>query len=341
MRLAFRLLFKALLTDTSGYLIRRMFYGVLTLFIITALVYLLIRSIPGTPLTNQQGNLSPDKVISDEDLKQMEALYGLDKPPIVAYLYWLGSILKLDFGRSFTQPKSVVELIGEAIGPTFLLSSISLTLTYLLSIPLGLYSTVRSGKTDERAISLTLYMLYSLPSFVAALYLQLLLCVQFDLLPLLGMHDPDYESMNRFEYTFDILKHAILPVACFTYGSLAYYSRFVKANTEEVIRQDYIRTARAKGVPYYLVIWKHAFRNTFIPMATMIGLTLPALLGGAIILEQIFNWPGMGTLFFGALNQRDYPTIMGLVLMFSVLTLLGQLMADVLYVLVDPRVSLS
>lgn len=332
---------KILQNEIIGYLSRRILYGLLTLGLITMIVYFLIRSIPGTPLTNQMGKTSPDKVISEADLKRMEKVYGLDKPPFVAYLYWLGNLARLDLGRSFTRPKSVVELIGEAIGPTFLLSSISLLLTYLLSIPLGLYSTVRSGKPDERALSLTLYMLYSLPSFVAALYLQLFLCVQLDWLPLLGWKSDNYDELNAFWQTIDVLKHAILPVTCFTYGSLAYYSRFVKANTEEVIRQDYIRTARAKGVPYYLVIWKHAFRNTFIPMATMIGLTLPALLGGAIILEQIFNWPGMGTLFFGSLSERDYPTIMGLVLLFSILTLIGQLVADILYVIVDPRVSLK
>ncbi|MCR9119558.1 MAG: ABC transporter permease [bacterium] len=334
-------LLKLLANDTLAYLFRRLAYGVLTLMIITVIVYLLIRSIPGTPLTSQEGNISPDKVISEEDLKQMEATYGLDKHPLHAYSIWLMNLARLDLGRSFTRPKSVVELIGTAIGPTFLLSASSLFLTYLLSIPIGLYSTVRSGKPDERAVSLLLYMLYSLPSFVAALYLQLLLCVQLDLLPLMGMTSPEYEDMNSFQAAWDIFKHAFLPIVCFTYGSLAYYSRFVKANTEEVIRQDFIRTARAKGVPYYLVIWRHAFRNTFIPMATMIGLTLPALLGGAIILEQIFTWPGMGTLFFEALSQRDYPTIMGLVLLFSVLTLLGQLLADFLYVIVDPRISLS
>jgi peptide/nickel transport system permease protein len=135
------------------------------------------------------------------------------------------------------------------------------------------------------------------------------------------------------------LKHAILPIVCFTYGSLAYYSRFIRANMQEVIRQDYIRTARAKGVPPLQVIWRHAFRNTLVPLVTLIGLTLPHLLSGAVILEQIFTWPGMGRLYFEAIGQRDYNTIMGLTLMFSILTLLGQLFADILYAVVDPRVT--
>ena len=139
----------------------------------------------------------------------------------------------------------------------------------------------------------------------------------------------------------DILKHMILPVFCFTYGSLAYFSRFVKSNMEEVIRQDYIRTAKAKGVGPVRILLHHAFRNTLIPFVTLIGLTLPALLGGSVVLEQIFNWPGMGLLFLESIYRRDYPVIMGLTLMFSVLTLIGQLLADILYAVVDPRVTYS
>jgi peptide/nickel transport system permease protein len=136
-----------------------------------------------------------------------------------------------------------------------------------------------------------------------------------------------------------LAKHLILPLVCYTYGGLAYFSRFVKANMEEAIRQDYIRTARAKGAGPVRVLVVHAFRNTLIPFVTLLGLTLPSILSGSIILEQIFSWPGMGMLFFEALNVRDYPVIMGLTLMFSVLTLLGQFLADVLYALVDPRVT--
>jgi peptide/nickel transport system permease protein len=153
------------------------------------------------------------------------------------------------------------------------------------------------------------------------------------------MTSDNYTSLSASGKAWDILRHSILPIVCFTYGSLAYYSRFVHANLEEVIRQDYIRTARAKGVPPGRVIWHHAFRNTLIPLVTLLGLTLPSLLSGAVILEQIFGWPGMGRLFFEAISQRDYDTLMGLTLMFSVLTLLGQLLADILYAVVDPRVT--
>jgi peptide/nickel transport system permease protein len=174
---------------------------------------------------------------------------------------------------------------------------------------------------------------------VGALFLQILLAVKLEWLPLFGMTSDNFESLSLWGKTWDIFQHAVLPIACFTYGSLAYYSRFIRANMQEVIRQDYIRTAQAKGVPPARVIWHHAFRNTLIPLVTLFGLTLPHLLSGAVILEQIFTWPGMGRFFFESIGRRDYDAIMGLVLIFSVLTLLGQLLADILYAVVDTRVT--
>jgi peptide/nickel transport system permease protein len=234
-------------------------------------------------------------------------------------------------------------VIGQRIGPTLVLQLTSLSLTYLLAIPIGLYATARAGRLDERVVSTTLYMLYSLPVFVAALFLQVLFAITLRgtalELPLFGMTSDHFDELSRREQVWDILRHALLPVACSTYGSLAYYSRFIRANMQEVIRQDYIRTARAKGVGPMRVLVHHAFRNTLIPLVTMIGLTLPVLLSGSIILEQIFSWPGMGKLFFESIRERDYPTMMGLMLMFSTLTLLGQMLADFLYAIVDPRVS--
>ena len=323
-----------------NYLVRRIALGLLTLLLISFLVYALIRHIPGTPLTTDPAMMNPSKMPSEVDIKRWEKLYGLDKPWYQAYFVWLGNVVRLDFGRSIPQNnKPVAQLIAERAPATLLLSVTSLMLSYLLSIPIGLWATVNAGTVRERTTSTLLYMLYSLPAFVAALYLQLLFYSKLGWLPLFGMVSDNHASLSASGKMWDILKHAILPITCFTYGSLAYYSRFVQANMEEVIRQDYIRTARAKGVPPGRVIWHHAFRNTLIPLVTLLGLTLPSLLGGAVILEQIFGWPGMGRLFFEAIGQRDYDTLMGLTLMFSVLTLIGQLLADILYAVVDPRVA--
>ena len=324
-----------------NYLVRRSLLGLLTLWLITFVVFGLIRSMPGTPLTVGLGEMDPSRKVSPEDIERMKKTYGLDKPWPEAYVIWMGNLARLDLGRSFSRKQPVTTLIAERIGPTLLLSLNSLVLTYLISVPLGLAATARSGKLDERVGSTALYMLYSLPSFVAALFLQLIFAVKLGWLPLFGMTSDDYAQLSTLGKVGDLARHALLPIVCETYASLAYYSRFVKSNLEEVVRQDYIRTARAKGVPPRRILVHHALRNTLIPLVTLIGLTLPALLSGAVILEQIFSWPGMGRLLFESIRERDYPTIMGLTLMFSMLTLVGQLAADVAYSLVDPRVTYS
>jgi len=323
-----------------NFLVRRVALGLFTLLLISFLVYALIRHIPGTPLTVDLAN--PGKVASKADVQRWEKLYGLDKPWYQAYFIWLSNVVRLDLGRSIPQNnKPVTELIAERAPATLMLSVTSIALSYLLSIPLGLWATVRAGTLRERMVSTALYMLYSLPAFVAALYLQLLFYSKLGWLPLFGMYSDNFDSLSTAGKAWDLLKHSIMPIYCFTYVNLAFDTRFIQANMQEVIRQDYIRTARAKGVPPGRVLWHHAFRNTLIPFVTLLGLALPSLLGGAIILEQIFGWPGMGRLFFEAISQRDYDTIMGLTLMFSVLTLLGQLLADMLYAVVDPRVTLQ
>jgi peptide/nickel transport system permease protein len=323
-----------------NYLIRRGAISLITLLLITIVVYGLIRNIPGTPLTVDMANMNPGKMASEDDVKRYNKLYGLDKPVYEAYFVWLKNVVRGDFGRSIPKNNQrVLGLIMSRLPATLLITVTSLLLTYLFSIPLGLWSTAKSGTVAERTVSTALYMLYSLPAFVAALYLQLLFYSKLGWLPLFGMASDNYASLSTSGKAWDLFKHALLPVLCFTYGSLAYYSRFIRANMQEVIRQDYVRTAKAKGVPPFRVLWHHAFRNTLIPLVTLFGLTLPSLLSGAVILEQIFAWPGIGQLFFEAISQRDYDTLMGLTLLFSVMALIGQLVADVLYAVVDPRVS--
>ena len=326
----------------TTYIIRRSLIGLLTLFLITFVVFGLIRNMPGNPMVVNMAESDPSKKISKEDQQRMLALYGLDKPWYQSYFIWMNNVRKGDLGRSIVEKEPVLKAIGKRVGPTLLLSVTSLSIAYLLAVPMGLWGTARSGRLDERMMSVGLYMLYSIPSFVAALMLLVVFYVKLDgtvfhLKP--GMISENYKELGTAGRIFDVMKHMILPVACYTYGSLAYYSRFVKANMEEVIRQDYIRTARAKGASTMTVIVHHAFRNTLIPFVTLLGLTLPGLLSGTVILESIFNWPGMGTLFFDALTGRDYFVLMGETLMYAVMTLVGQLVADILYAVVDPRVT--
>lgn len=327
-----------------SYLTRRLLLGALTLVLVTFAVYALIRNMPGTPLTINMAEADPSKTISNEEKRRLERTYGLDKPWYVGYWVWIGRVVgDQDLGYSMFEKEPVARSIAKRIGPTLLLSGTSLFLAYVLAVPLGLYFSGRSGKPDERVLSLGMYMLYSLPSFVAALMLLTLFYQKLRgtlwELPLQGMVGADYATLSGSGKVIDVLRHLILPLACLTYGSLAYDSRFIKANMEEALRQDYVRTARAKGASYWRLIALHAFRNTLIPFVTLLGLSLPSLLSGAVILEGIFGWPGMGQLFFQSIGRRDYDEIMGLTLMFTTLTLLGQLLADILYAFVDPRVT--
>ena len=198
---------------------------------------------PGTPLTMDMAEQNPDKKISDADLKRLNRIYGLDKPWHVAYFQWLGNVGNGDFGRSFKHKKPVTKIIGERVGPTLMLSGTSLLLTYLLAIPLGLFATARRGKFDERVLSTFLYMLYAVPTFVAGLLLLVLFYQKLAGTPSAspGMYSENYDELNTWDQVVDRFKHMLLPVICFTYGGLAYFSRFIKSNMEEVVRQDYIR----------------------------------------------------------------------------------------------------
>lgn len=327
------------------YLVRRLLLAVFTLLLVTFVIYGLIRNIPGTAIDVALSSADPSLEIDPDDLERMREIYGLDKHWTIAYFEWLTNLVQGDLGVSIFHRRPVIEVLGERIGPTLLLSGTSLVLAYLLAVPIGLWATATSGSVPERVVSTLLYMLYSFPAFVAALLLQLVFAVWLDgtvlELPLVGITSDNYDQLSFGGKILDRLWHMILPVTCFTYGSLAYFSRFVKSNMEEVIRQDFIRTARAKGVDQRTVVLRHAFPNTLIPFVTLVGLTLPTLLSGSVVLETVFNWQGMGLLLFEGIHQRDYEVIMGVVLLFSALTLFGQLLADLLYAVVDPRVTYS
>ena len=229
--------------------------------------------------------------------------------------------------------------IREALGPTLSVTVISLLLALLLSMPIGIYSAARQGGAVDRVGSTILYMLYSVPSYVVGMLLILYVGVKLDWLPFRGMRSDGYANLSALGKMWDLARHHVMIVTCFSLGSLAYYSRFIRQNLLEVIRQDYIRTARAKGLDERTVILKHAFVNSLIPFITLLGLTFPFLLSGSVILEYMFNWPGLGRLFFASVLNRDYPTLMALNFITALLVLVSTLLADLAYGLVDPRVS--
>lgn len=321
-----------------NYTLRRLAYLVPTLIGITIVTFLIINLAPGDPVTVVHGG-TMDSRISREAYDHMLELYGLDKPVHVRYVTWLKRLVTFDFGDSFHARRPVIELILERLPATLALNITSLIVALLVAVPLGLFSAWKQNSAFDKINGTILYMLYSLPDFWVALLLILLFGVKLKLLPFYGMEAIGAQDLGFFEYWLDRARHMVLPTICLTYGSLAFLSRFVRGSTLEVIRQDFVRTARAKGLDEDRVLYTHVFRNTMIPVLTLLGLLLPTLISGSIILEAIFSWPGIGALFYESVLARDYPTVMGLSFITAVLVLLSTLAADLLYAWADPRVT--
>ena len=324
----------------TTYLLRRLLLLLPTLFGITLLTFLLIRLSPGNAAL-LKGGAGNGRAMTAEVREQMIKLYGLDKPWYIAYRDWVDRALTLDLGESIVDHQTVAAKIGERLPLTISLAGSALLLSYLIAIPLGIAAALKRGQVVDRTISFTVFVLYSIPSFVAALLLILLVAGgdYLDLLPMYGASSINASEMGPFAWLWDRILHMILPVICLTYASLASISRYARVSMLDALSQDFVRTARAKGLPERLVIFRHALRNALIPIITIFALELPILIGGAVIIESIFSLPGMGQLMFQSLDAKDEPVIMGITFLAAVVTLLSYLAADILYVVVDPRIT--
>ncbi len=254
------------------------------------------------------------------------------------YFSWLWRTIQLDFDRSFVDDQPVIDKIKKALPVTIGLNALSLLLVYIFSIPLGVFAAVKRNSTFDHASSLVLFTLYSIPSFWLATLL-IMMFSSLDILPSVGLHGDNPWNMSYLTWLWDFLKHMLMPVIVMSYGGLASLSRYARTSMLETIGEDYIRTARAKGLEESVVVWKHAFRNSLITIVTLIGNLLPALIGGSVIVEYIFSINGMGRLGFDAILARDYPVIMAITTFSALLTLVGILISDILYSIVDPRVT--
>jgi peptide/nickel transport system permease protein len=325
----------------TTYLLRRLLLVIPTLFGITLLTFLLIRLAPGNAAMLKGGS-GPNggHAVTAEAREQTIKLYGLDENPFVAYGKWVGNLARLNFGQSFVDHRPVIDKIRERIGLSVSLAGTALVLSYIIAVPLGILAALRRGQPVDRAISVTVFFLYSIPVFVAALVLILFVAGgdYLNLLPMYGANSINASEMSWPAWAWDRIQHMILPVICLTYGSLASISRYSRASMLEVLGQDFLRTACAKGLSERRVIFVQALRNALIPIVTVFAMELPALIGGTIIIEYIFTLPGMGQLVFQSIEARDQFVIMGVVTISAVITLLGYLFADIVYVLVDPRI---
>ena len=250
-----------------------------------------------------------------------------------------GGLLLLDLGREMQSKEDIISEIWQRLKVTVPLSLISITLAYLIALPLGIFSVRKQGTMIDGAVTVVLFILYSIPTFWAALMLILAFgATGLDWLPVLGLHDQDADKLGALAYAWDYLLHIILPVTALTYGSFAYLSRQMRAGMLEVIRQDYIRTTRAKGLSERVVIYKHALRNSMIPVLTLLASILPILIGGSVIIEKIFSIPGMGMYAFEGLLTRDFNVVMATTIFIGIMTQFGILLSDITYSLVDPRI---
>lgn len=331
-----------------SYLGKRTLLAFFTLFVILASSYALMRLAPGEVARSSMigegvNNLSSDKTEIAQNTSLREKLH-LDKPVYVGFCLWLKAVmLHGDFGESAAvdRGRPVTTLILEALPVTLKLNFFAILITYFLAIPLGIFSAVKSGSFFDRFVTFFLFFLFSLPVLWAALMLQSLLCRGgvFPIFPLKGLGSSAVEGYSTWKIFAKELLHYVLPVFCLSYAGFAGLSRFARAGMLEVIQQDYIRTARAKGASEFSVIFYHAFRNAIILMITLFAGILPGLASGSILVEYIFNIPGMGSLSMMALSSRDLPLLMGLFAFTTFLTLAGIFISDCLYVLADPRIS--
>jgi len=319
-----------------AYLVKRLILMIPLFFGITLISFIVMHLAPGSP-TDLQTQMNPK--VSVEAIQRLRAFYGLDKPVHVQYLIWLKRLVKLDFGNSFSPDnRKVVDKISERIPITIIINLLSLFLILLVAIPIGVLSATHKNSLFDKFTTVFVFIGFAMPTFWLALLLMILFGVQLGWLPISGLKSLGYMPSSYLLIFLDRVKHLILPVLLSAFGGLAGFSRYVRSNMLEVIQQDYIKTARAKGLPERQVVYHHALRNALLPVITILGLSVPGLIGGSVIFETIFAIPGMGQLFYGSVMARDYPVIMGILVIGAFLTLLGNLVADISYSLADPRI---
>jgi len=313
------------------------------------ITFLVCRLAPGDPTEmkigqTQEAQKTDSKNLMNEQAKEFyKKKFGLDKPLYMQYFIWIGNMLQGDFGNSFKDDRPVIDKILERLPVTVTISLLSFLLIYLIAIPIGIYSAVRQYSFTDRITTVFLFVLYSLPNFwVATLAIVFLCNVEYlKIFPTAGIRSEDFDSLGFMGQVKDRFMHLFLPVTISSLTSFAFISRQMRSSMLEVIRQDYIRTAKAKGLSEKKVVMKHALRNSLIPIITLLGGLLPAMIGGSVIIETIFSIPGIGQLAFQAILDRDYPLIMAELVLTSVLTVVGILAVDILYSFVDPRIAFS
>lgn len=312
------------------YILKRILIAIPVLIGITIIDYA-IMCLAGSPLEMLQGPR-----VSEAAVEARKIALGLDQPIYVQYFVWLGQLLRGNMGYSIKSYQSVAEMIGSHLGPTLLLMGVSMLVSLIISIPTGIYSAIKQYSKGDYAVVTMSFLGSSIPSFFLSLLLIYIFTVKLGWLPSSGM-----TTLGTDGGFLDVAKHMIMPVAVLAFSMAGSNIRYIRSSMLEILQQDYLRTARAKGIGHNKVIYKHALRNALVPIVTVIGMQIPTLFGGAVIIEQIFSWPGLGLLTMTAISNRDYPVIMGVCLLSAVVVLVANLVTDIMYALVDPTIQLD
>lgn len=317
----------------KNYIIRRIIQMIPVFLGILFILFFILEQAPGTPVSNM---MLPKMTPAQK--AELAAKLGLDIPWYQRFVNWIGEALHGNLGYSINHKKPVTEVIGNYVGATLLLSFVSLIISVLIGIPAGVVSATRQYSTTDNVLTVISFIGISIPSFFFGLLLLKFFAVDIQLFPLFGLKDPLLMTTSPVKKALDVAWHLFLPSIVLGLGSTATFMRYTRSSMLEVIRQDYIRTARAKGLKEKTVIYRHAFRNAIIPIITLLGFWIPSLLSGAVITETIFALPGLGKISVEASMTRNYPLILGVNAMLSILTLIGALVADILYAVADPRI---
>jgi len=322
------------------YALRRLALAVPLLVGITFVSFVVLHLAPGSPVEiGGAGDLDPS---AKEAREALVKAFELDKPLHEQYGKWLLRLVRLDFGRSFAPDgRPVLDKIGERLPVTLVLNLIEMIIILSLAVPIGVLSATRQYSTFDTITTVFVFVGFATPDFWLALLLMILFGAQLGWLPISGLRSMNWEYLSFWQQQWDFLSHLILPIGVATFGGLAGFSRYMRQSMLEVVRQDYVQTARAKGLAERVVIGKHALRNAMLPIVTILGLSLPTLIGGSVIVEWIFAIPGMGQLMVQAAFERDYPVLMGNLVIVSTLTLVANLLADLAYSAVDPRIRVG
>ena len=319
-------------SGTWAYLTRRVVFLIPLLFGLSVVMFVLVHAAPGDPATALMG---PQAAANPQYLEQARKNLGLDRPLPVQYAVWAGNLLRGDFGTAYTfNRKPVLTLIGERFWGTLQLQSIALLLGLALAIPVGIVSATRQYSTTDNIVTVGSFLGLALPNFWLALLLQMWLSVRLGWLPTISTGQASAPFPER-------LKYFVMPVIVLALPNIAYFARFMRSSMLETIGQDYVTVARAKGLEDRAVLYRHALRNALIPMITVIGLQLPRILGGAVVIEAIFAWPGLGLLAYDAITRRDYPVILAVTMLTGAFVMVINVLTDLVYALVDPRVSVA